>query len=44
MNGVCDVVVVKELECLFVGGEADVESRIMCIFMGIMGFEVWDRG
>ncbi len=33
----CDVVLVKESECLFVGDEVDVESYVKCVFMGVLG-------
>ena len=44
MEGLCDLIVVKELECLFVGDWVDIVSRIMCILIGIVGLKVWDRG
>ena len=35
---------VKKLESLFFGDEVYVESHVMCVFVGILWFEVWDRG
>ena len=34
----CDVIVVKESEGLFVGNEVYIEFRVMCIAMGVCGY------
>ena len=44
MEGMDDVVVVKESKCLFIGDYVDVESRITRVLLGVLGLEVWDRG
>ena len=44
MQGMGDVVLVKYLECLFVGDKVDIESYVMCMLLGGLGLEVWDRG
>ncbi len=37
MKGVCDVVLVKESEWIFIGDEVNVESRVMFVFMCVSG-------
>ena len=43
MKGMGDVSVVKESKCLFISHCVDIESRIMGLFLGVLGLEVWDR-
>ena len=40
-----DVVVVKDLKCLFIGDQVYIESCVMRVCLGGLGLdEVWDRG
>jgi hypothetical protein len=34
----------RSRRAFFVSDEVYIESRVMCIFVGILGLEVWDRG
>ena len=42
MEGMGDVVMVKELKSLFICYQVGVESRTMRIFLFVFGLEVWN--